>query len=178
MSSEVTQAFRFGRFELDARAGTLQQDGVRRRLQAQPLKLLVLLVRHAGTLVSYDDIRAELWGQDTFVEFDQAVHFAIRQIREALGDSADRPLYIETVPRRGYRFIAPVAPGSPPVVATAPPIQRGDTTVTLQKALWANITDLRLAEVRRRRERIVLLSLLLVTLTLLAGAGLYIYLRR
>jgi DNA-binding winged helix-turn-helix (wHTH) protein len=182
MSPGVTQTFRFGRFELDATSGTLRRDGERRRLQPQPLNLLVLLVRRAGTLVSYDDIRAELWGQDTFVEFDQAVHFAIRQIREALGDSADRPLYIETTPRRGYRFIAPVEPLIPAATTAgarspAPALADG-TTVRLEKALWANIADLRAAELRRHRTQVVLLSLGVLLLLGLIGAGGYFYFAR
>jgi len=108
MPAVSPQSFRFGQFELDPASGELRRGGRRRRLQAQPFKLLVLLIRRAGAIVTYDEIRGELWGEDTFVEFDQAVHYAVRQIREALGDSADQPVYVETLPRQGYRFIAPV----------------------------------------------------------------------
>jgi DNA-binding winged helix-turn-helix (wHTH) protein len=186
MPSGVPQSFRFGRFELDAISVTLRRDGERRRLQPQPLNLLVLLVRRAGTLVTYDDIRAELWGQDTFVEFDQAVHYAIRQIREALRDSADQPLYIETVPRRGYRFIAPVEPVIPAeatavATATAPSPAAAPamgTNVLLQKALWANIAELRASEIQRQRTRSILLSLGLIVLLGLIGVGAYVYFAR
>jgi DNA-binding winged helix-turn-helix (wHTH) protein len=182
MPSGVPQSFRFGRFELDAISVTLRRDGERRRLQPQPLNLLVLLVRRAGTLVTYDDIRAELWGQDTFVEFDQAVHYAIRQIREALRDSADQPLYIETLPRRGYRFIAPVEPVIPSeatAVATATaPSPAGGTSVALQKALWANIAELRASEIQRQRTQNILLSLGLIVLLGLIGVGAYVYFAR
>jgi DNA-binding winged helix-turn-helix (wHTH) protein len=103
----------------------------------------VLLVSKAGALVTRDEIREALWRDGTYVDFDQAVNFSIRQVREVLGDSAERPLFIETVPRRGYRFIAPVQSGE----------QRAEegATVRLQKALWQNVAELRLAEVRRQR---------------------------
>jgi len=78
------------------------------RLQPHPAKVLVLLASRAGEIVSREEIKAELWGQETFVDFEQGLNFCIRQIRQTLGDSADSPVYIETLPRRGYRFIAPV----------------------------------------------------------------------
>lgn len=173
-------SFRFGQFEIDPASGELRRSGRKRRLQAQPFKLLVLLIRRAGAIVTYDDIRAELWGQDTYVEFDQAVHYAVRQIREALGDSADQPLYVETVPKRGYRFIAPVdtfegsfgprvtpIPMPMPASGSAPTPAR--TTVRLQKALWANIAELRQAEARQKQTQKFLLTLLvLVSLALVA----------
>lgn len=101
-------ARRFGTFELDVRAGDLTRDGRRVRLSPQPFKLLALLVERAGELVTREEIRLHLWGDDTFVEFDRALSFSIGQIRAALGDTAGSPRYVLTVPRRGYRFIAPV----------------------------------------------------------------------
>jgi DNA-binding winged helix-turn-helix (wHTH) protein len=151
MSSSPKETYRFGQFELDVHAVELRRQGRRLKVQPQPFKLLVLLARRAGSLVGRDDIRTELWPDGTFVDFDQSVNFAVRQIRETLGDSADRPLYIETVPRRGYRFIAPVQAGAAAVSPAAPVPAPGDTTVRLQKALWSNIADLRMAEERRRR---------------------------
>jgi len=144
---------RFGQFELDLAAGELRRNGRRVRLQPQPFKLLALLARRGGNLVGRDEIRSELWPDGTFVDFDQSVNFAIKQIREVLGDSAERPLYIETVPRRGYRFIAPVETVMPGAAAPAPAAAGvpGSTTVRLQKALWTNIAELRIAEERRRR---------------------------
>ena len=166
MPSLHVETYRFGQFELDVTAGELRRNRSRVRLQPQPFKLLVFLARRAGTLVTRDDIRAELWADGTFVDFDQSVNFAIKQIRDVLGDSAERPLYIETVPRRGYRFIAPIdaAAREEPSAAAAPPPAAGSTTVRLQKALWTNIAELRLAEERRRR----------LTLTVLAGLGLVV----
>jgi DNA-binding winged helix-turn-helix (wHTH) protein len=152
MPSIPRESYRFGQFELDVDAVELRRQGRRLKVQPQPFKLLVLLARRAGTLVGRDDIRTELWPDGTFVDFDQSVNFAVRQIRDVLGDSADRPLYIETIPRRGYRFIAPVEAGGALDGTTAPvPPQVGTTTVRLQKALWSNIAELRMAEQRRRR---------------------------
>ena len=150
MPSISRTLYRFGQFELDLDAEECRRNGRRVKLQPQPFKLLVLLIRRAGHLVTRDDIRAELWTEGTFVDFDQAVNFAIKQIRDAMSDSAERPLYIETVPRRGYRFIAPVDKGAPASVAERLS-QPSTTTVRLQKALWTNIAELRLAEARRRR---------------------------
>jgi DNA-binding winged helix-turn-helix (wHTH) protein len=160
---------RFGLFELDIDAGEFRREGRRVRLQPQPFKLLVLLTRRAGSLVSRDEIRSELWQDDTFVDFDQAVNFAIKQIRDAIGDSADRPLYVETVPRRGYRFIAPVDTGPPAVAPSAAIPPRAGTTVRLQKALWSNIAELRMAESRRWRLTWMAIAAVLVLLAALAA---------
>ena len=98
----------FGPFQLDLQSGQLRRSGALLKLQPQPARLLVLLVSRSGELVTRDEIRNELWSAETFVDFDQSVNFCIRQIRAALSDDADHPCYVETVPRRGYRFIAPV----------------------------------------------------------------------
>lgn len=158
----------FGEYELDVAAGELRRSGRRIKLQPQPFKLLVLLTRRAGALVTREEIRSELWPEGTFVDFDQSVNFTIKQIRDALHDVADRPLYIETVPRRGYRFIAPVdAAGAAP--RTQHPPHEGTTTVRLQKALWTNIAELRLAERRQRKYRIGAALGILVILSLLVA---------
>lgn len=99
---------RFGRFELDVRLQELRREGVRVRLQPQPLKLLALLARRSGNLVTREEIRHALWGEGTFVDFEQGLAFCIRQIRAALGDDARASRYVQTLPRRGYRFVAPV----------------------------------------------------------------------
>jgi DNA-binding winged helix-turn-helix (wHTH) protein len=149
MASQTPETFRFGEFELDVDAGELRRDNRRLKLQPQPFKLLVLLVRRAGRLVTRDEIRGELWPDGTYVDFDQAVNFSIKQIRDVLRDEAERPLYIETVPRRGHRFIAPVS--SPGGEVAPPAAGAGGTNIRLQKALWTNIAELRLAESRRSR---------------------------
>jgi DNA-binding winged helix-turn-helix (wHTH) protein len=151
MPSSPRETYRFGQFELDVDAVELRRQGRRLKVQPQPFKLLVLLARRGGSLVGRDDIRSELWPDGTFVDFDQSVNFAVRQIRDVLGDSADRPLYIETIPRRGYRFIAPLESGAVPATTPALPPPTGPVTVRLQKALWSNIAELRMAEERRRR---------------------------
>jgi DNA-binding winged helix-turn-helix (wHTH) protein/tetratricopeptide (TPR) repeat protein len=100
--------FAFADFILSPQDGTLVHRGHKVRLQDQPLRLLVLLVERAGEVVTREEIQARLWPENTYVEFDKSLRVAISKVREALRDSADRPSYIETVPRRGYRFIAPV----------------------------------------------------------------------
>lgn len=102
------RVLRFDNFELDVRAGQLRKRGVRLRLQGQPLQVLAALLSHPGEVVTREELRAQIWTADTFVDFDHSLHNAIARLREALGDSAETPRYIETLPRRGYRFIAPV----------------------------------------------------------------------
>jgi DNA-binding winged helix-turn-helix (wHTH) protein len=99
---------RFGAFELAAHNHELRKAGVLMKVQEQPLKLLVLLAERTGELLSRAEIRQALWGNDTFVDFERSINFCINQIRAALGDDPKKPRFLETVPRRGYRFIAPV----------------------------------------------------------------------
>lgn len=146
----MTSMVRFGTFQLDAEAGQLLKSGRVVRLKPQPLRLLQLLLSRPGAVVTRDEIKELLWGTDTFVDFEQGMNTAIRQIREALGDDAERPVFVETIPKRGYRFIAPVEGGAAPAVSHVPP--RG-TELNLHKALWLNIAELRMAEVRRRKRR-------------------------
>jgi TolB-like protein/DNA-binding winged helix-turn-helix (wHTH) protein/Tfp pilus assembly protein PilF len=131
-SAPGARRLRFDDFELDIRAGELRKRGVKLRLQGQPLQVLAVLSNRAGDLLTREELRAEIWAADTFVDFDHSLHNAIARLREVLGDSAETPRYIETLPRRGYRFIAPVervetqpsstsAPSQPPVEAPANP---------------------------------------------------------
>src|SRR6266550_2956057 len=99
---------RFGVFELDLRAGELHKGGRTIRLQEQPLQILAMLLARPGEVVTREEIRQKLWSNDTTVEFDHSINAAIKRLRDALGDSAERPRFIETLPRRGYRFIASV----------------------------------------------------------------------
>jgi DNA-binding winged helix-turn-helix (wHTH) protein len=158
----VPDVLRFGTFELHIRRSELHREGRRLKLQPQPFKLLVLLVSKAGALVTRDEIRDALWPDGTYVDFDQAVNFSIRQVREVLGDSAERPLFIETVPRRGYRFIAPVQSGERRAEEGA--------TVRLQKALWQNVAELRLAEARRQRYTKLAVALAVLGVAIAAAA--------
>src|SRR5947209_218940 len=101
---------RFGVFELDAATGELRKHGILLKLHPQPAKILVLLASRPNELVTREQLKETLWGQDTFVDFEQGLNSCVRQIRTALADESDNPRFIQTVPRQGYRFIAPVAP--------------------------------------------------------------------
>jgi cholera toxin transcriptional activator len=104
---------RFGVFELDLAAGELRRNGVKLRLQEQPFQVLAILLERAGDVVTRDDLRQKLWQSDTFVDFDHSLNTAVNKLRETLGDSASSPRYVETLARRGYRFIAPVQQPAP-----------------------------------------------------------------
>src|SRR5246127_5458300 len=99
---------KFGVFELDLSAGELRKSGAKLRLQGQPFQVLVQLLERAGEVVTREELQEKLWPSDTFVDFDHSLNTAINKVREALGDSASSPRYVETLARRGYRFIAPV----------------------------------------------------------------------
>jgi Tol biopolymer transport system component/DNA-binding winged helix-turn-helix (wHTH) protein len=108
LKEPAPQNVRFGEFELDFRSGELRSGARRTLLPDQPFRILATLIRCRGALVTRDDLRRELWPGDTFVDFEPSLNAAVRRLREALGDSAEAPRYIETLPRRGYRLIAPV----------------------------------------------------------------------
>jgi len=111
----------FGPFELDSRSGELRKCGLRVHLAEQPRRVLQLLLDHRGEVVTREEIRQRLWPADTFVDFDAGLSSVVRKLRDALGDSAEQPRFIETLPRRGYRFIAPItAPSATPLTAPAP----------------------------------------------------------
>jgi DNA-binding winged helix-turn-helix (wHTH) protein len=167
MSSTPREIRRFGPFELDIDAGEVRRDGRRLKLQPQPFRLLVLLTSRPGTLIRREEIRKELWPEGTFVDFDQSVNFAVKQIRDAFGDSATQPVYLETVPRLGYRFVASVDTGPP--AATGAAVQRAPsgTTARLQKAMWANIVELRMAEARHRKLMALTIAGLVIVLAVL-----------
>jgi len=96
---------RFGPFEMDGQAGELFKDGLKIRLQEQPLQILQILLEHPGEVIAREELRKRIWPSDTFVDFDHGINNAIKRLRESLGDTADTPRYVETLPRRGYRFI-------------------------------------------------------------------------
>ncbi|HEV7514346.1 MAG TPA: winged helix-turn-helix domain-containing protein [Candidatus Acidoferrum sp.] len=108
VSPQNASVCHFGVFELDLRAGELRKNGVKLRLQEQPYQVLLKLIEHHGEIVSREELRSTLWHEDTFVDFETGLNTAIKRLRETLGDSADNPTFIETVPRRGYKFIATV----------------------------------------------------------------------
>src|SRR5258705_6506885 len=103
----------FGSFEVDLASGELRRQGRKIGLQDQPFRLLALLLERAGEVVSREELRDKLWPADTFVDFDHSLNTAVRKLREALGDSAETPRYVETLARRGYRFVAPLAEPGP-----------------------------------------------------------------
>jgi DNA-binding winged helix-turn-helix (wHTH) protein len=128
--------YRFGAFEADAAAGELRRQGIRIKLNAQPFQVLLMLLERPGQLLTREEISRELWPDGTFVDYEHGVNSALNRIREALGDTAGSPRFVETLARRGYRFVAPVeriAPGGdrkppasdPPVIAgqAAPPAE-------------------------------------------------------
>ncbi len=107
-AAQGTRILRFGLYEVDLRTGELRKDGVRIRLQDQPLQVLTMLLRQPGEIVTREQIQRELWPSDTFVDFDHGLNKAVSKLREALNDSPSAPRFVETVARRGYRFLAPV----------------------------------------------------------------------
>jgi TolB-like protein/DNA-binding winged helix-turn-helix (wHTH) protein len=140
--ADLPRLLRFGQFELDLRTGEIYKDGKRIKLQEQPCQVLALLIERPGELVSREELRKKLWPNDTFVDFDHGVNIAINKLRDALGDSPEKPRFIETLPRRGYRFIAPVdAPktsrdGEPQVqVSSSPAGRAGSRSITRRRAL-------------------------------------------
>src|SRR5204863_5823412 len=114
---------RFGAFEINLQSGELRKNGIRLRLSGQPFQVLSVLVEHPGEVVTREQLHSRLWPADTFVDFDHGLNNAVARIREVLDDSSETPRYVETFPRRGYRFIAPVANGRPAtvLVSGAPP---------------------------------------------------------
>lgn len=112
---------RFGQFHADLETGELYKRGVRVRLQGQPFQVFAILLEHPGELVTREVLRQRVWPEDTFVDFDHALNTSITKIRSALGDDADNPRFVETLARRGYRFIAPVDKPTPAVLAAAVP---------------------------------------------------------
>ena len=114
-ASSDPRTIRFDTFELDVQAGELRRQGVRIRLQDQPLQILAMLLEHPGELVTREKLRERLWPSNSFVDFDHGLNRAINKLREALGDSAETPRYIETLARRGYRFLGALKSDPQPI---------------------------------------------------------------
>src|SRR5438874_5468323 len=116
----ANKVFRFGVYEANRETGELRKSGVRIRLQEQPFQVLMFLLERKGEIVSREELRQRLWPADTFVDFDHSLNTIVNKIREVLGDSASNPRFIETLARRGYRFLVPVeAAGDIPAAAPA-----------------------------------------------------------
>src|SRR5215831_16860146 len=109
---DLSRTVRFGLFELDLRAGELRKNGVKVKLQEQPFRILVSLLRQPGEVVTRDELRRELWPSDTFVDFDHSLNAAVKRLRDALDDSAENPRFIETLPRHGYRLASAMVPSA------------------------------------------------------------------
>ena len=163
VSVSAPRRLSFGPFEADLHSGELRKNGHRVRLQAQPFQILAMLLEHPGELVTRERIRAKLWSDDTFVDFDQSLGTAVAKIREVLGDSATAPRFVETLPRRGYRFLAPVIVVDEPEV-DEPKIEKPDIDEPRRKwppprILWAGaavaltISTLAMWAVLRRNEQ-------------------------
>jgi TolB-like protein/DNA-binding winged helix-turn-helix (wHTH) protein/Flp pilus assembly protein TadD len=143
--AQTGKVIRFGAFELDSRLGELRKNGSKLRLQGQPLQVLEILVEQAGDLVSRDTLRERLWPADTFVDFDHSLNNAVARIREALGDSAEQPSFIQTIPRRGYLFLKSVecvGPSAQTPAQVAPPIAGPAVNAGDQRASHALILKL------------------------------------
>jgi TolB-like protein/DNA-binding winged helix-turn-helix (wHTH) protein len=139
-ANPVSQLVRFDLFELDLRAGELRKGGIRIRLQEQPLQVLQALLEKPGEVVTGEELQKRIWPVDTFVDFDHGLHAAVNRLRTALSDSADRPRYIETVGRRGYRFIGKLEPSEQP--APTPPAPRNDPVKKPQQRVWNSWTGM------------------------------------
>ena len=114
--------YRFATYEADSATGELRKGGVRLRLPEQPFRVLIMLLERRGELVTREEVRQKLWPADTFVDFDHGLNTVINRLRETLGDSASNPRFIETLARRGYRFLAPVEAAGPASATATPPV--------------------------------------------------------
>jgi eukaryotic-like serine/threonine-protein kinase len=121
VSTQSRSSIRFDDYELDLQTGVLRKNGIRIRCQEQPLQVLAALIERPGELVTREDLRRRVWSRDTFVDFDHALNTAVKKIRASLNDDADSPRYIETVPRRGYRFVGHVEKEAAPATVPAAP---------------------------------------------------------
>jgi TolB-like protein/DNA-binding winged helix-turn-helix (wHTH) protein/Flp pilus assembly protein TadD len=160
-AAPTVRRFRFDQFELDLDAGELRKGGRKLRLQGQPIQVLAILLQSAGNLVTREELRSQLWNADTFVDFDHSLHNAVARIREVLNDSAQKPTYIETVPRRGYRFVATVEEVQPPAIA----VENGN------EPSEAVVTAVSVATPPGRRSRLLIALCIICVLAFAAWAG-------
>jgi len=138
----AARLLRFGMFELDTRAGELRKKGARLRLRGQPLDVLEILLRRAGDVVTRDELRQQLWTADTFVDFEHSLHNAVARLRDALGDSAATPRYIQTLPRRGYKFLSRVEELGAEASPALRPRQAGHRDVPIRSLAVLPLADL------------------------------------
>ena len=138
----LKEGFRFGVFEVDLEGGELRKSGLKVPIQDQPFQVLTLLLARPGKVVTREEVREKLWPLDTFVEVDRSLNTAVAKLREALGDSADNPRFVETIPRRGYRFLAPVQRLGETVQVELAPGVGGSTTTSWYSGRSAGISVL------------------------------------
>jgi Tol biopolymer transport system component/DNA-binding winged helix-turn-helix (wHTH) protein len=129
--NRAAATIRFGVFEVDLRTGELRKSGLRIRLQVQPFKVLASLLENPGQMVTREELRRRIWPEEEFGDFDHAVNLAVAKLRTALGDSAEQPRFVETLPRRGYRFIAEVASPAPPPTESIQPVRAARSRLRL-----------------------------------------------
>src|ERR1043166_831061 len=156
-SSPPPSPFRFGVFELDPRAGELRKKGMKIRLQGQPVEILVMLLQRPGESITREELQKKLWPADTFVDFEQGLNNAMKRLRAALDDDAESPHFIETVPRRGYRFIASVE------------------NTAIRKLLVEAPNDSESKHAPKRASTTLRLAILFGGSVLLVGTGFYLY---
>jgi len=149
MPTEKASGYRFSIFEVNPASGELLRQGVRVKLQEQPFRLLVLLLERSGQVVTREELRGQLWPEDTFVEFDNSLNVAVRKLRDALHDNPDTPRFVETIPRRGYRFVAEVTAdvteSSESAISVGNPLQAGSVATNSNAKfprhfLWTTVT--------------------------------------
>ena len=158
--------YRFGPFELDTGEESLARNGTRVKVQDLPYRLLVMLLERPGEILTREEVRQRLWTENTFVEFDNSLGVAIRKVREALNDDAEAPRYVETVPRRGFRFVAPVTVLEPVMPDPPPP-----TLVMKESSVPSAIGTMEAAHAQHRREYWLMAALVL----LLVGGAIYAF---
>src|SRR6266436_2625966 len=142
---------RFGTFEINLQSGELRKSGMRLRLSGQPFQVLAVLVERPGELVTREELRSKLWLADTFVDFDHGLNNAVARIREVLDDSSDAPRYVETIPRRGYRFIAPLTDLRPTALPASAKVSPENEITRQQESAPAVLpTEKRFAPIRLR----------------------------
>src|SRR5271169_558742 len=154
---------RFGTFEVSLQSGEMRKGGVRIKVQQQPMKLLEILLEHPGEVVTREELRSRVWANESFGDFDQAVNIAIGKLRSALGDSAENPRYIETLPKRGYRFIADVSVADADARTIGPESAAGGLpgTESVQQVQGAGLTVAPRRRLQPTRRVIVALALVL-----------------
>jgi TolB-like protein/DNA-binding winged helix-turn-helix (wHTH) protein/Tfp pilus assembly protein PilF len=179
-------SLRFGAYEFDLRSGELRKHGIRIKLQEQPSQILAILLEHRGEMVTREQLQHRLWPSDTFVDFDHSLNTAVMRLREVLSDSSENPRFIETLPRRGYRFLAPVEE-KPASVNEPTPVQTGEVGASQSADAKVDSTSPPLlpafpAVAAKPKKRVQRLRLVTVTLSIfaivLAGAFAFRYLKR